>query len=63
MEKGKANYPLQHSGLEDSMDCIVHGVAKSLIRLNDFHFLSTKIEKSQSTPSVTLKDEIIRQLH
>ena len=25
-EKG---YPLQYSGLENSMDCIVHGVAKS----------------------------------
>ena len=23
-------YPLQYSGLENSMDCIVHGVAKSL---------------------------------
>ena len=22
-------YPFQYSGLEDSMDCIVHGVAKS----------------------------------
>ena len=22
-------YPLQHSGLENSMDCIVHGVTKS----------------------------------
>ena len=22
-------YPLQYSGLENSMDCIVHGVAKS----------------------------------
>ena len=22
-------YPLQYSGLEESMDCIVHGVAKS----------------------------------
>ena len=21
-------YPLQHSGLENSMDCVVHGVAK-----------------------------------
>ena len=28
LEKGKA-YPLQYSGLENSMDCIVHGVAKS----------------------------------
>ena len=27
---GEGNsYPLQYSGLENSMDCIVHGVAKS----------------------------------
>ena len=31
-------YPLQYSGLEKSMDCIVHGVAKSQTRLSDFHF-------------------------
>ena len=31
-------YPLQYSGLENSMNCIVHGVAKSQIRLSDFHF-------------------------
>ena len=31
-------YPLQYSGLENSMDCIVHGAAKSWTRLNDFHF-------------------------
>ena len=31
-------YPLQYSGLENSMDCIVHGVAKSWTRLSDFHF-------------------------
>ena len=31
-------YPCQYSGLENSMDCIVHGVAKSWTRLNDFHF-------------------------
>ena len=30
-------YPLQYSGLENSMDCIVHGVAKSQTRLNDFY--------------------------
>ena len=28
------------SGLEDSMDCIVHGVTKSRTRLNNFHFHS-----------------------
>ena len=32
--------PLQDSGLENSMDCIVHGVAKSWTRLSDFHFTS-----------------------
>ena len=26
---GGNSYPLQYSGLENSMDCIVHGVAKS----------------------------------
>ena len=30
-------YPLQYSGLENSMDCIVHGVAKSQTRLSDLH--------------------------
>ena len=31
-------YPLQYSGLENSMDCLVHGVAKSRTWLSDFHF-------------------------
>ena len=31
-------YPLQYSGLENSMDCVVHGVTKSRTRLSDFHF-------------------------
>ena len=30
-------YPLQNSGLENSMDCIVHGVTKSWTQLSDFH--------------------------
>ena len=30
-------YPLQHSGLENSMNCIVRGVAKSWTRLSDFY--------------------------
>ena len=38
-------YPLQYSGLEDSMDSIVHGVTKSRTRLSDFHFHFTKILK------------------
>ena len=39
--KGKG-YPLQYSGLENSMDCIVHGVAKSRTWLSDFHSFMVK---------------------
>ena len=35
-------YPLQYSGLENSMDCMVHEVAKSWTRLGDFHCLSIR---------------------
>ena len=31
-------YPLQYSGLENSMDCIVHRVTKSWTWLGDFYF-------------------------
>ena len=33
-------YPLQYSGLENSMNCIVLGVTKSRTRLSDFHVTS-----------------------
>ena len=33
-------YPLQYSSLENSIDCIVHGVSKSQTQLSDFHFTS-----------------------
>ena len=35
---GEGKYPLQYSDLDNSMDCIVHGVAKSRTRLSDFTF-------------------------
>ena len=31
-------YSLQYSGLENSMDCLVHEVAKSRTLLSNFHF-------------------------
>ena len=38
---GEGNgYLLQCSGLENSMDCIVHGVAKNQTRLSSFHSLT-----------------------
>ena len=36
-------YPLQYSGLENS--CIVHGVAKSLTQLSDFHYIVAHLKK------------------
>ena len=33
-------YPLQYSGLENSMGYIVHGVGKSQVGWSDFHFHS-----------------------
>ena len=41
LEKGKG-YPLQHSGLENSMDYTVHGVSKRQTRLSDFDFTSLR---------------------
>ena len=39
--------PPQYSGLENSMGCVVHGVAKSLTQRNDFPYTSLHV-----TPSV-----------
>ena len=36
-EEGKG-LPLQYSGLENSLNCIFHGVAKSRTQPSDFHF-------------------------
>ena len=45
-------YPLQYSGLENSMDCIVHGVTKSQTQLSNFHFTLDPI--GLSVPSFLL---------
>ena len=55
-------YPLQYSGLENSMDYIVHGVAKSRTRLSDVHFHTMEtvtdfiLGGSKITAAVKLKD-------
>ena len=36
----RKGYPLQYSGLENSTDCTVHGVAKNQTQLSDFHSLT-----------------------
>ena len=39
---GEGNgYPLQYSGLENSMNCIVYEVVKSQTQLSDFQFQDT----------------------
>ena len=45
---GEGNtYPLQYSGLENSMDYIVCGVTKSWTRLSNFHFQREKRHRSR----------------
>ena len=40
---GEGNgYPLQYSGLENCMDCIVHGITKSRTRMSNFHFIGSE---------------------
>ena len=40
----RKGYPLQYSGLENSIDCIDHGVTKSQKRLSDFHPVSLEMK-------------------
>ena len=47
--EGKS-YPLKYSGLENSMDCIVPGVAKSRTRLSNFHFHFLHLSRSSPVP-------------
>ena len=39
-----SSYPLQYSDLENSMDCIVHRVAKSRTQLSNFHFQTSHMQ-------------------
>ena len=51
------NYPLQYSGLENSMAYIVLGVAKSRTRLSDFHF-----QHMQTTFRTSLAGQTVKRL-
>ena len=41
-------YPLQYSGLDNSMDFLVHGFTKSRARLSDFDFHLQVVGKLES---------------
>ena len=45
--EGKGN-PLQYSGLKNSMDCIVHGVAKNWTWLSDFDFQQPRFHTEEN---------------
>ena len=54
-------YPLQYSGLENSMDCIVHGVVKSQTRLSDFSLSLSHGERKHYTAGfIVLKSSFVR---
>ena len=48
-------YPLQYSGLENSMDCIVHGVAKSQDTTEQLSFSFHKSNKVQDLDAKNYK--------
>ena len=50
---GEGNgYPLQYSDLENSMDCIVHGVGKSRTRLSNFHSHQNQVLFLEVSPNL-----------
>ena len=50
-------YPLQYSGLKNSMDCIGHGVTKSQTQLSDFHFRTASESQKLSWIQVNIFGE------
>ena len=47
---GEGNgYPLQYSGLENSMDCVVPGVTESWTQLSDLNLLSPSVDRGSVT--------------
>ena len=50
----RKGYPLLYSDLENSMDCMVHGVAKSQTRLSNFHFHYHNTEQSSLCYTIVL---------
>ena len=55
-------YPLQYSGLENSMDSIVNGVAKSRTQLSNFHSLTEHQFKDKVLEDVQIVIDAAKQL-
>ena len=50
-------YAFQYSGLKNSMDSIVHGVAKSRTRLSDFHFRDFLVSQTVKVSAYNVGDQ------
>ena len=60
---GEGNgYPLQYSGLENSMDYTVHGITKSWTQLSNFHSLSTYLVLEEIKDTKTFLQYILQIL-
>ena len=56
-EEGNS-HPLQYSGLENPMDCIVQGVAESRTQLSNFHlYLTCRLAREQDPDWVGIFDK------
>ena len=54
-------YPLQYSGLENSMDCIVHRVTKSRTQWSDFYFHFLSFESFTYIMSFSFHHTLMKQ--
>jgi len=60
--EGKGS-PLQYSGLENPIDCIVLGVAKSQTQLSTFHSLTLTTSKSWRNAALYSKERMYLLSH
>ena len=69
----RKGYPLQYSGLENSRDCLVQGVAKSQTQLSNFHFCAlfgflggtagkNPPASTETVHGITLSQTLLKQL-
>ena len=55
-------YPLQYSGLNNFMDCVVFGVTKSRTRLRNFHFIGFEQKHLIAIPLMGFSSDLMSDL-
>ena len=53
------DYPLRYSGLENAMDCIVHGGCKELDILSDFHLNTLMFSFNDNTTEAHFSEHFL----